>query len=124
MIVIRRRLRLAVRALVILFLLVNLVGFVAVVSAGGPDFTRGDANGDGTVNVSDPILTYVYLIGQGPLPCHDGADSNDDGTVNVVDVVYTLGYLFRGGDDPPTPFPGCGPDPTADTLECATSACP
>jgi hypothetical protein len=92
----------------------------------GPSFLRGDANGDGIVDISDAVFTlnYLFLGGSAPL-CEVAGDSNDDGSVNISDPSYTLNYLFLGGTAIPSPFPDCGRDPTADTLSCNTpSGCP
>ena len=37
---------------------------------------------------------------------------------NASDAVSLLGHLFLGSGRPPDPFGACGPDPTADGLEC------
>ncbi len=84
-------------------------------------FLRGDANGDGKVDVSDAIrILQVIFRGETPPSCLDTADSNDDGQIDVSDAVYLLLFLFRGGAAPPDPGPYLlGPDPTPDTLACA-----
>jgi hypothetical protein len=66
-------------------------------------FIRGDANGDGTINVSDVVylINYLFIGGPAPVPLAAG-DVNCDGIVNVSDVVYLINYLFIGG-----PPPGC-----------------
>ena len=80
-------------------------------------FARGDSNGDGTVNIADAIATLGFLFGGAEAPqCLDSADANDDGGLNIADAIATLGFLFGGGGDLPPPFPGCGNDPTEDTL--------
>lgn len=86
-----------------------------------PGFRRGDANGDGTVNLADAIaiLTRLFLPGS-PLPCADAQDVNDSGSLDLADAVTLLGNLF-GMTNPPIPAPGvgsCGDDPTADSLDC------
>ena len=91
------------------------------------DFIRGDADGNGAVFVLvDAIFIFTFLIGQVPagVPCEDAADVNDDGSINVVDVIYMLNYGFLAGPAPEPPFPSCGADPTADSLDCASSPCP
>ena len=45
-------------------------------------------------------------------------DTNDDGNIDIGDPVALLGVLFSGAAPPSTPFPECGQDPTADTLDC------
>jgi hypothetical protein len=82
-------------------------------------FRRGDANGDGRVDVSDPISILGYLFsGDAALPCSDAADANDTGIVDLSDAVYTLVFLFQGGREPPSPFTACGEDATSDALAC------
>jgi hypothetical protein len=64
---------------------------VAILGPGGEAFRRADANGDGKIGVSDPVLTLFYLfVGQSPPPCLKGADSNDDGKVQISDALNTL----------------------------------
>jgi hypothetical protein len=83
------------------------------------DFTRGDANGDGTRDISDPmaILNRLFL-GQGVLVCEDAADADDNGSLNITAPVAILDWLFRGGNALPEPSGAPGPDPTADGLIC------
>ncbi len=88
-------------------------------------FKRGDANGDGNVDVSDVPFLAEYLFQGGAAPPNlDGADFDDSGSLNITDVQNLAAYLFAGGDPPPAPGPttqGC--DPTPDTLEpCCTPA--
>jgi formylglycine-generating enzyme required for sulfatase activity len=84
-------------------------------------FQRGDANADGTVNISDAItvLGFLFLGSPAALQCEDAADVDDSGALNITDPVYLLGFLFLGGPAPPAPHGKCGPDPTADALDCA-----
>ncbi len=93
----------------------------------GFTFTRGDVNGDTSIDVSDPVLLLLdlFVAGSTPIPCDDAADANDDGSTDVADVIAILAYLFQGG--PPLPLPNlCGIDPTPDSLTCASSpsGCP
>ena len=93
--------------------------FRVTVSCGAEElFRRGDANVDGTADLSDAIATLSHLFTGGSLPaCPDSADSNDDGTVDVSDAIWSLAYLFTGGPAPPAPGPmQCGADPTPDAL--------
>jgi hypothetical protein len=82
-------------------------------------FVRGDANGDETIDISDPQRTLNHLfLGLGPPACYDAADANDDGTLNIADAIFSLAYLFSGGRPLPPPFPEVGADPTADGMGC------
>ncbi|MBI4606357.1 MAG: DUF362 domain-containing protein [Planctomycetes bacterium] len=82
-------------------------------------FIRGDANGDGDLDISDPIgVLRALFLGTGTIPCEDAADANDDGRIDLADAVFSLGHLFLGGPAPPAPFPAAGSDPTADELGC------
>ena len=62
---------------------------------------RGDANGDGSIDIGDVVylINYLYKYGSAPDPV-DAGDCNCDGMVNVGDVVYLVNYLYRGGDPP------------------------
>ena len=83
------------------------------------EFIRMDADGSGTVNVTDAILVLDFLFRSGAPPaCMDAADGNDDGEVDLSDPISVLFYLFRGGITPPAPFPAPGLDPTVDGLSC------
>lgn len=82
-------------------------------------FRRGDVNADGSVNITDPVILFLYLFQAGTVGCADAADSNDDGSLNISDAVFLLNYLFRDGDVPPPPFEELGEDPEpADGLDC------
>lgn len=98
-------------------------------------FARGDCNSDGNQNLAD----VVYLLGNlfpsdsnndgipdpNPLDCMDACDGNDDGQINLGDPITVLGALFGNPTIPlPAPYPGCGVDPTNDSLNCPVSPCP
>ena len=88
-------------------------------------FLRGDGNGDGAIDLADPVSALAHLFSGGAAFCLDAQDSNDDGSLNVADPVFTLGYLFSSGPPPLAPFVACGVDPTADSLDCAGAVtCP
>ncbi|MEM7165313.1 MAG: DUF6531 domain-containing protein [Planctomycetota bacterium] len=89
---------------------------------GGAPFSRGDTNIDGSVNLLDPIYTLDHLFNLGPAPCLDAMDFDDDGSVNIADPIGLLGYLFLAATPPAPPFPGCGPDPVLDALDCLTTS--
>ena len=88
-------------------------------------FLRGDATANGKVDISDAVFTLGSLFGRAQTPdCWTTADVNDDEQVDVSDPIYTLLFLFSGGAPPPSPFPGCGVDPTGDGLVGCTSFSP
>lgn len=83
-------------------------------------FIRGDANGDGALGITDPVVVLNWLfLGGASLPCEKTADADDDGVLRLTDTVYVLNYLFFSGIPPAEPFPLCGHDPTEDLLPCA-----
>ncbi len=84
----------------------------------GTPFVRGDLNGDQQLDITDPVVALEYLFSGGQLDCADAADFNDDGEIDLGDAIGELSYLFTFGPPPPAPFPGCGTDPTADTIDC------
>ncbi|MBQ7205401.1 MAG: leucine-rich repeat protein [Muribaculaceae bacterium] len=50
-------------------------------------YQPGDANGSGTVTVTDVVVTSQYILEQNPNPfIFEAADVNDDGTITVTDV--------------------------------------
>jgi hypothetical protein len=84
-----------------------------------PRFIRGEVDQNGTVGLTDAIVTLNYLFLSGAAPaCLDAADANDDGKVDITDPIYLLKHLFLSGTAPPAPYPLAGPDPTADTVDC------
>ncbi|MFN0059392.1 MAG: hypothetical protein ACKVX7_13130 [Planctomycetota bacterium] len=93
------------------------------------EFTRGDANSDGALNIADAVyvLGALFVTGSPALSCADSGDANDDGFFNIADAVFALNWLFvPTSPAPPSPGPtSCGPDPTSDALDCAWfAACP
>jgi hypothetical protein len=89
-------------------------------------FVRADSNGDGGVDLSDPLATLGWLfLGEKPVACLDAADANDDGRIDIADPLSTLDYLFLGrGTVPPAPFPAAGLDPTEDGMGCLYGSSP
>ncbi|MEE8142228.1 MAG: hypothetical protein V3T77_03940, partial [Planctomycetota bacterium] len=85
-------------------------GEVTLIGSDLPLFRRGDDNGDGTINVADPVYSIGFLFKQGPSTCLDAMDTNNDGQVDSGDSIYNLTYLFAEGPPPPPPFASCGVD--------------
>jgi hypothetical protein len=67
----------------------------------GGGFIIGDANGHGTVNISDAvhIINYTFIGGEPPNPLESG-DCNCDSAVNISDAVWIINYVFIGGAEP------------------------
>ena len=81
----------------------------------GTPFHRGDPNGDGKLNVTDPVFLLRFLFQDGAAPaCKESADAQNDGQTNLADAIWLLQFLFLRG---PAPFPpgppgsACGLDP-------------
>jgi hypothetical protein len=86
-----------------------------------PFFVRGNANGDGRVDISDAIWIFYELFLGGPkTTCRDAADSNNDARIDISDPVFILNHLLHEGRPPPSPYPDCGTDPdgAADGMVC------
>ncbi|MBI4584834.1 MAG: hypothetical protein HY717_12535 [Planctomycetes bacterium] len=82
---------------------------------GEPVFHRGDANDDGSMDISDAVfILYHLFLGTVDLPCEEAADADDLGGVEITDAIRLLHHLFLGGPPPEAPGPPplpCGPDP-------------
>ncbi len=85
-------------------------------------FIRGDANGDNSIDIADPVYNLTYLFQAGPQQCLSTQDTNADDSVDIADPIYNLTYLFQSGPAPPAPFPSCGS--SAGTLPCDSYSCP
>ena len=90
-------------------------------------FRRGDVDVDGEILLTDGIFLLRFLfLGGMPPACLDAADTNDSATavpgdsgIDVSDAVFLLNWLFLGFQAPLPPGPTqCGPDPTADNIDC------
>ncbi|PKK83389.1 MAG: hypothetical protein CVT49_08750 [candidate division Zixibacteria bacterium HGW-Zixibacteria-1] len=65
------------------------------------EFTCGDANGDGLVNILDItfLINYLYKNGNAPVP-QEAADLNSSGNINILDITYLINYLYKSGPEP------------------------
>jgi hypothetical protein len=92
----------------------------------GRPFRRGDADANGSLNITDPIRILNYLFSGGEAPsCLETADGDASGSINITDPIYLLGFLFQGGPGPPAPFPDCACAPEESALACDLfTACP
>ncbi len=95
-------------------------------------FFRGDAGGDGRLEIDDAVRIFQWLFQRGTPPdCLETADVDNNGDTNLTDGVVVLQYLFQGGVAPASPGPpgdgaSCGADPDAPgspgDLGCASYA--
>ncbi|MEM7260443.1 MAG: hypothetical protein AAF488_00535 [Planctomycetota bacterium] len=81
-------------------------------------FVRGDANGDGMVDLGDAIVSLDALFGGAIVPCPAALDVDDSGALTIGDPIVLLSFLFSAASPPLPPFPNCGADPTPDGLGC------
>ena len=104
-----------------------------VCPGGGVNFVRGDADANGSINLTDGIVILNFLfLGAAAPACMDAADTDDDGGARptLTDAVIVFAWLFSGGNPPREPTPGgptylaedCGADATADGMDCARTA--
>ena len=61
---------------------------------------RGDASGNGSIDLGDAIQILAHLFGGDPIGCRDAIDIDDDGIANIADPIGLLQYLFNGGEPP------------------------
>ena len=61
------------------------------------EYTRGDVNDDGKVNITDVTVLINYLLsGNAAAVNVKAADTNEDGKVNISDVTVLINYLLSG----------------------------
>ncbi len=60
---------------------------------------RGDADGNGIIDVADVFYLINSLFAGGPAPVFN-SDVNTTGATDVGDVFYVINYLFAGGPQP------------------------
>jgi len=79
-----------------------LIGALGTGCDGG--YICGDATGDYTINVGDPVYLICHIFKAGPPPFAIGAgDANCDGDTNVGDAIYLINYIFKNGPEPCCP---------------------
>jgi hypothetical protein len=79
-----------------------------------PHFLRGDWDGSGIFDITDPLNTLNFLfLGAFPTTCDEAGDFDNSGVHDISDALTGLGHLFLGSFEPPPPGSlVCGPDPT------------
>ena len=82
----------------------------------GTPFRRGDHDGSGIVDITDPLNFLGFLfLGTTPPICEDASDGDNSGALDISDALNVLGFLFLGSFPLNETLPGptnCGLDPT------------
>ena len=84
-------------------------GFLQTFGAAVAPCTRcGDANNDGSKDISDVVFVIAYIFSGGAPPgeCntpHGLGDADGSGNVDISDVVFLIAYIFAGGLAPHCP---------------------
>ncbi|MCC6964050.1 MAG: hypothetical protein IT585_12415 [candidate division Zixibacteria bacterium] len=70
-------------------------------NAPAPSYRCGDADGSGSVSISDAVYLINYIFGGGPAPSPLLAgDADCSNAVSISDAVYLINYIFAGGPQP------------------------
>ena len=59
-----------------------------------PKISRGDVNGDGSVNITD-VTNLIDLLLSGSTISNSAADTNRDGSINITDVTVLIDFLLN-----------------------------
>ncbi len=63
--------------------------------------TCGDPNGDGGIDISDPVYLISYIFAGGPAPvAGENSDVDCSGSIDISDVVFLIGFIFGTGLQP------------------------
>jgi hypothetical protein len=66
-----------------------------------PEYTCGDTEGSGSVNVSDIVYLISYVFADGPPPDPvQGGDVDCNAVINVSDIVFLISFVFGDGYAP------------------------
>ena len=68
--------------------------FYTIVFPAEPQFTEGDVNNDGAVNIADVTALIDYLLGSGNAVNELAADVNGDQSINIADVTALIDMLL------------------------------
>ena len=109
---------------------VNELFIVNLPGGGNQPFFRGDADGNGRINVSDAVIIIQTIILNFDPPrfqCEDLLDTDNNEELNVIDALPLLAYTFQRGGLLDDPFFKCGldtqPPGVDDMLACQESNC-
>jgi hypothetical protein len=79
----------------------NLSAHSGIIDTSVPSYVCGDADGSGTINISDAVFLVAYIFGGGSEPDpYLAGDTDCTGTINISDAVYLVAYIFGGGAAP------------------------
>ncbi|MCC6963511.1 MAG: VCBS repeat-containing protein [candidate division Zixibacteria bacterium] len=68
------------------------------------DWIRGDADGDGSIAISDAVYLVNYIFAGGPVPAPiTSGDPDCSGAISISDGIYLINYIFGGGPAPCEP---------------------
>lgn len=67
-----------------------------IVEAVEPDFTPGDVNDDGVINILDIVGIVNHIMGTATLPVEEAGDVNTDGMINILDIVQIVNIILGG----------------------------
>jgi len=84
----------------------------------GPVFIRGDANADGSPDVTDAVFLLTHMYPTPNFVCMRAADCNYDNSVDISDASFLLMHLFPN-PSLPDPNISCGQD-TGSSLSCVS----
>lgn len=61
-----------------------------------PEYTPGDVNNDGNINVRDVIMVVDYILGNEPNGfVFEAADMNGSGDINVRDIIIIIDIILN-----------------------------
>jgi hypothetical protein len=64
-------------------------------------YLNGDADGSGTVDISDAVHIIAYIFSGGPAPVPTGkGDTDCSNSIDISDAVFLISYIFSGGPAP------------------------
>ncbi len=69
------------------------------------NYTFGDADFSGGIDISDVVYLIQYIFGGGPAPFPIvlAGDADCTGNIDISDAVYLISYIFGGGPSPCNP---------------------
>lgn len=85
---------------------------VITITSPEESFRRGDVDGNGVLDLSDPLASLSYqFLGQFEPNCLEALDWSNDGSIDLSDPIASLTHQFLGGETPVAPGLDCGLDP-------------